>query len=45
MAIKPEPGMTFCSTWDVTDYKGEPITVGFVARVLLEETRTTAASG
>ena len=28
--------MTFCTTWDVTDYQGEPITVGFVARALLE---------
>jgi Family of unknown function (DUF5628)/Domain of unknown function (DUF5593) len=36
MVIKPEPGVTFCSTWDVTDYRGEPITVGFVARALLE---------
>ena len=35
-AIKPEPGRTFCSTWDVTDHEGKPITVGFVARVLLE---------
>ena len=32
MAIKPEPGMTFCTTWDVTDYNGEPITVGSAAR-------------
>ena len=32
MAIKPEPGITMCSTWDVTDYRGETITVGFVAR-------------
>ncbi|HEX2286840.1 MAG TPA: PAS domain-containing protein, partial [Mycobacterium sp.] len=36
MMVKPEPGMTFCSTWDVTDYKGEPITVGWVARAQLE---------
>ncbi len=36
MAIKPELGMTFCSTWDVTDFNGEPITIGFVARVLQE---------
>lgn len=35
-AIKPEPGRTLCSTWDVTDHEGKPITVGFVARVLLE---------
>lgn len=32
MAIKAEPGMTMCSTWTVTDYKGETISVGFVAR-------------
>jgi hypothetical protein len=32
MAIKAEPGMKLCSTWNVTDHKGETITVGFVAR-------------
>ncbi len=32
MAIKGEPGMTLCSTWNVTDYHGETISVGFVAR-------------
>lgn len=32
MAIKGEPGMTLCSTWTVTDYQGETIAVGFVAR-------------
>jgi hypothetical protein len=36
MAIKPEVGKTFCSTWDGTDHRGDPITVGFVARALLE---------
>ncbi|HET7740095.1 MAG TPA: PAS domain-containing protein [Mycobacterium sp.] len=36
VAINPKPGRTFCSTWDVTDYEGNPIAVGFVARVLLE---------
>jgi len=36
MTIKREPGETFCSTWDMTDYRGEPITVGFVARSLQE---------
>jgi len=36
VAIKPEPGRAFCSTWDVVDHQGKPITVGFVARVLLE---------
>ena len=37
MAIKPEPGTKFCSTWDVTDFKGEPITISFVSRVLEED--------
>lgn len=32
MAIKAEPGMKMCSTWTVTDHKGETISVGFVAR-------------
>lgn len=36
-AIKPVPGRSFCSTWDVTDYRGESIAVGFVVRVLEEE--------
>jgi Family of unknown function (DUF5628)/Domain of unknown function (DUF5593) len=36
LAIKPEAGQTMVGTWDVTDHRGEPITVGFVARVLLE---------
>lgn len=36
MAIKRVPGETFCSTWDMTDYQGNPITVGFVARSLQE---------
>ena len=36
MVIKPEPGQTFCTTWDVTDHRGEPISVGFVARAVLE---------
>lgn len=36
MAIKREPGATFCSTWDVTDYRGEAITVGFVTRTVSE---------
>jgi hypothetical protein len=37
MTIKREPGQTLCNSWDVTDYQGEPITIGFVARVLQEE--------
>lgn len=36
VAIKPEPGRTFCSTWDVTDHEGNAIAVGFVARIMLE---------
>jgi hypothetical protein len=36
MAIRPDPGTTFCSTWDITDFNGEPITIGFVSRVLQE---------
>lgn len=35
-AIKPEAGRSFCSTWNVTDHAGAPITVGFAARVLEE---------
>ncbi len=27
----------FCSTWDITDFNGEPITIGFVSRVLQED--------
>src|ERR1700754_3803113 len=37
MAIRREPGETFCSTWELTDHHGEAITVGFVARTLCEE--------
>ncbi|WP_460353671.1 PAS domain-containing protein [Mycobacterium sp. ZZG] len=36
MVIRPEPGVTLCNTWEVTDYRGQPITVGFVARSLPE---------
>lgn len=36
MSIKREPGTTLCGTWDVMDYRGEPITVGFVVRTVLE---------
>lgn len=34
--IKPEPGQTFTSTWEMTDFRGRPISVGFAARVLNE---------
>jgi hypothetical protein len=36
MLMRPEPGMTFCTTWDVTDHNGQPITVGWSARTQLE---------
>lgn len=36
MTIKPVVGNTLCTTWDVTDHRGELITVGFVARVTSE---------
>ncbi|KWX67601.1 PAS domain-containing protein [Mycobacterium sp. NAZ190054] len=36
MVIRPQPGVTLCNTWDVTDYRGQPITVGFVARSVPE---------
>ncbi|MFY1621444.1 PAS domain-containing protein, partial [Micromonospora sp. WMMD736] len=36
MAIRPQAGRTFCSTWDVTDHRGERITVGFTARAVVE---------
>lgn len=36
MAIRREPGTTLCGSWDVVDYRGEMITVGFVARTVLE---------
>jgi hypothetical protein len=42
--IKPELGKTFCSTWDVNDFKGNPITVGFVARILQEIDEDTGES-
>lgn len=39
--IKPEIGKTYCSTWDITDFQGNPITAGVVARTLLETDDTT----
>jgi hypothetical protein len=36
VVIKPEPGRTFCSAWDISDHAGNPITVGFTARVMVE---------
>ncbi|CDO07617.1 PAS domain-containing protein [Mycolicibacterium cosmeticum] len=36
MAIRGKPGNVLCSTWNVTDFRGRPIAVGFVARAVLE---------
>lgn len=36
MAVKARPGQTLCSTWDLTDWQGQPIRIGFVARTALE---------
>jgi hypothetical protein len=36
LAVRPVPGDTVCRTWDVTDHTGELVTVGFVARSILE---------
>ncbi len=36
LAIKAQPGQTMCGTWDVTDWRGNPIRVGFVARSAIE---------
>ncbi|BBZ02414.1 hypothetical protein MCHIJ_18510 [Mycolicibacterium chitae] len=35
-AAEAEPGTTYCATWKVDDWRGEPIAVGFVTRVGLE---------
>jgi hypothetical protein len=36
MAVRAEPDRTLCSTWDLTDWQGNPIRIGFVARTALE---------
>lgn len=36
LAITPEPGQKLCSTWDLTDWQGNPIRIGFTARSALE---------
>lgn len=36
MAVKAKPDQTLCSTWDLTDWQGHPIRIGFVARTGLE---------
>ncbi|OBH84923.1 hypothetical protein A5681_18440 [Mycobacterium scrofulaceum] len=37
MAVKAKPDQTICSTWDLTDWQGNPMRIGFVARTGLEE--------
>ena len=36
MAAKVKPGRTLCSNWDLTDWQGNAIRIGFVARTALE---------
>ena len=36
MAVRAEPGQTLCSTWDLTDWQGNPIRIGFTARSAIE---------
>lgn len=36
MAVRAEPGLTLCSTWDLTDWQGESIRIGFTARSAME---------
>ncbi|MEE6177092.1 PAS domain-containing protein [Mycobacterium sp. 050134] len=36
MAVKAKPDQTICSTWDLTDWRGDPVRIGFVARTGLE---------
>ncbi|BDB45410.1 MULTISPECIES: PAS domain-containing protein [Mycobacterium] len=36
MAVRAEPGLTLCSTWDITDWQGNPIRIGFTARSAVE---------
>ncbi len=36
MAVEAEPDQTLCSTWDLVDWQGTPIRIGFVARTALE---------
>lgn len=38
LTIRPEAGQTLCSSWDVTDWQGNLIRVGFVARNAWEPT-------
>jgi len=36
MAVRAKPDQTICSTWDLTDWQGNPIRIGFVARTAVE---------
>ncbi|BBZ50682.1 DUF5593 domain-containing protein [Mycobacterium heidelbergense] len=36
MAVKAKPNQMICSTWDLTDWQGNPIRIGFVACTALE---------
>ena len=36
MAVRAQPGQTLCSTWDFTDWRGNPVRIGFVARSAVE---------
>ncbi|MGV0626093.1 PAS domain-containing protein [Mycolicibacter minnesotensis] len=36
LAIRAEPGQTICSSWDVTDFNGDAVRVGFVVRTARE---------
>jgi hypothetical protein len=36
MAVNAKPDQTVCGTWDLTDWQGHPIRIGFVARIGLE---------
>lgn len=41
LAIRAEPGQSICSSWDITDFRGETIRVGFVARTAWEADPTS----
>jgi hypothetical protein len=36
MAVKAEPDQILCSTWDITDWQGNSVRIGFVARTATE---------
>ncbi len=36
MAVRAESGQMLCSTWDITDWQGNPVRIGFVSRTALE---------